>query len=114
MQLLYLYHTHTLLPPSTILSSSTPAQAVVSTVISSPEAVWVGTRGGHLIAFDQLTSEVLLVHRRHASISAVVRVKQGQLVSFGQSLISEVEGEESNDTGMFTVWTSYLACRYHS
>ena len=99
---------------STILGSSTSAQAIVSDVVSSPEAVWVGTRGGHLIAFDQLTSEVLLVHRRHASISAIAWVREGQLVSFGQGPITDGSGEETDSTGMFTVWTSYLSCRYQT
>ena len=74
----------------------------------------MGTRGGHLIAFDPLTSEVLLVHRRHASISAIVWVNEGQLVSFGQGPVSDDSGEGTDATGMFTVWTSYLSCRYHS
>ena len=79
----------------------------VTDIVSSPDAVWVGTQGGHLIAFNPISTDVVLVHQRHSSISCIVSLDtQQQLVTFG---LAEVEGEEDGDTlGTFTVWTSFV------
>ena len=94
---------------STILSVSgvSTRQAVVTDIVSSPDAVWVGTQGGHLIAFNPISTDVVLVHQRQSSISCIVSLDtQQHLVTFG---LAEVEGEEDGDTlGTFTVWTSFV------
>lgn len=88
------------------ISGVSHSQAAVTNIVSSPEAVWVGTQGGHLIAFNPISTDVVLVHQRHSSLSCIVSLSaQQQLVTFGQA---EVEGEFKDTLGMFTVWTSFV------
>ncbi len=59
------------------------------------------------MAFDSLTAEVLLVNRRHTSISCVVPLDGTRLISFGEGPV-----ESEDQISMFTVWTSYVAHRH--
>lgn len=81
--------------------------AEVTALASSPEAMWVGTRGGHLVAFDPCSVAVLLVAQRHTHISSILPLGGGRLVTFGRG---EGVGEEEEEelAGMFVVWTSFI------
>ena len=81
--------------------------AEVTALAASPEAMWVGTRGGHLVAFDPCSAAVLLVHRRHTHLSSIVPLSGGRLLTFGRG---EGVGEEEEEelAGMFIVWTSFI------
>lgn len=91
-------------------------QTVVTEVAPSPDAVWVGTIGGHLMAFHPITMDVLLVQRRQLSVNSIVCLGRERLVVFGEGVIGEGStdgsGEEvdaNNICGMFTIWTSYIS-----
>lgn len=73
---------------------------------SGREALWVGTKGGHLLAFNPLTADVLLVHKRKSSILSIVCLSGKKLMTFGEGVLGE-EGE-GQVTGVFTVWESYI------
>ena len=85
-------------------------------VASGPDAVWVATRGGHLLAFDPRTADVLLVHHKKCSLSYVLRLSDRRLLTFGEGVVGEEEGEgeggEAEEgreiAGMFTVWEHYV------
>lgn len=87
-------------------------QTVVTEVATSPNVVWVGTIGGHLMAFHPVTMDVLLVQRRQLSINSIVCLGRERLVVFGEGVIGERSHEEEGDgddiCGMFTIWTSYI------
>lgn len=86
-------------------------KAAVTAIASGPGALWVTTRSGHLLAFNPLTADVLLVHQRNCNFSAIVCLTGGKLVTFGEGVMGE--GPEDVDlvqetTGMFTVWENYI------
>ena len=90
-------------------------QTMVTEVTASPDVVWVGTTGGHLLAFHPVTLDVLLVQRRQLSVNSIVCLGRERLVVFGEGVIGESPGEgasEEDDAscvyGMFTIWTSYI------
>ena len=91
-------------------------QTVVTEVAPSPDVVWVGTVGGHLMAFHPVTMDVLLVQRRQLSINSIVCLGRERLAVFGKGVIGESpSGAESGEEvdsdcvcGMFTIWTSYI------
>lgn len=90
-------------------------QTVVTEVATSPSVVWVGTVGGHLMAFHPVTMDVLLVQRRQLSINSIVCLGRERLAVFGEGVIGErsregyeEEGEADCICGMFTIWTSYI------
>ena len=100
-----------LAPPPSSLLNVRPAQheaAEVTALASSPEAVWVGTRGGHLVAFDPCSATVLLVHQRHTHLSSILPLGASRLITFGRGEGVEGEGAEEELAGMFTVWTSFI------
>ena len=86
------------------------AKAAVTDLAASPKALWVGTKGGHLLAFDPVTADVLLVHHRRCSISSIVCLSDKKVVTFGEGFVGgEEEGVAGQEiTGMFTVWENYI------
>lgn len=75
-------------------------------MVSRNKAVWVGTLGGHLLAFDPFTADVLLVHQKSSSILSLVCLSERRLVSFGEGVVGE---ESEGDTaGIITIWESYI------
>lgn len=91
-------------------------QTIVTEIASSPDVVWVGTLGGHLMAFHPVTMDVLLVQRRQLSINSIMCLGRERLAVFGEGVIGERPNEERPGEevdrdcicGMFTIWTSYL------
>ena len=76
---------------------------------ASSQALWVVTQGGHLLAFNPLTADVLLVHRKKCSLSSIVPLSTGKVMTFGEGTVGEEEGEELQvTTGLFTVWENYI------
>ena len=85
------------------------AQAVVMEITTGCGCVWVGTRGGHLMAFNPLTFDILLVHQRQTSVTTIVCLSEREVVTFGEGVIGERSEEgEVVTTGMFTVWRSFI------
>ena len=91
-------------------------QTVVTEVAPSPDVVWVGTIGGHLLAFHPVTMDVLLVQRRQLSINSIVCLGRERLAVFGEGVIGEnsedgrgVEVDKDSICGLFTIWTSYVS-----
>ena len=93
-------------------------QTVVTEVAPSPDVVWVGTMGGHLLAFHPVTMDVLLVQRRQLSINSVVCLGRERLAVFGEGMLGEEsearragteEVDKDSICGLFTIWTSYIA-----
>lgn len=86
--------------------------AAVTGMASGCSAVWVVTGGGHMLAFDPVTADVLLVHHRSCSFSSVVCLSDKKVVTFGEGLVGGAEGavlgEGQETTGMFTVWEEYI------
>lgn len=97
---------------STILgkSSVSMVKAAVTDLAAGPKALWVGTKGGHLLAFDPVTADVLLVHQRKCSFSSIVCLSDKKVVTFGEGFVGgeEEEGSGQQITGMFTVWENYI------
>lgn len=85
--------------------------ASITDLVSSGEAVWAGTNGGHVITFDPVSADVLLVHRRYCHVSALVCVGTEQVVVFGRERVEGVDGEADDDKTVFTVWDSYVKYR---
>ena len=90
-------------------------QTMVTEVTASPDVVWVGTSGGHLMAFHPVSMDVLLVQRRQLSINSIVCIGKERLVVFGKGVIGESLGDGSREEddascvcGMFMIWTSYI------
>ncbi len=91
-------------------------QTVVTEVAPSPDVVWVGTVGGHLLAFHPVTMDVLLVQRRQLSINSIVCLGRERLAVFGEGVLGEgsedgggvVEVDKDSICGLFTIWTSYI------
>lgn len=91
-------------------------QTVVTEVAPSPDVVWVGTTGGHLLAFHPVTMDVLLVQRRQLSINSIVCLGRERLAVFGEGVIGEgsehggtwVVEDKDSICGLFTIWTSYI------
>ena len=92
-------------------------QTVVMEVAPSPDVVWVGTIGGHLLAFHPVTMDVLLVQRRQLSINSIVCFGRERLAVFGEGVLGEgsedggsglVEVDKDSICGLFTIWTSYI------
>lgn len=79
---------------------------MVTAIASGPNALWVGTKGGHLVAFNPVTADVLLVHQKPSSISLIVCLSAKRLVTFGEGVLGEGEGQEV--VGLFTVWENYI------
>ena len=82
----------------------------MTAIASGPAALWVGTKGGHLLAFNPVTADVLLVHQKRSSISLIASKR---LVTFGEGVLGEEEEEEEEAghddvMGMFTVWENYI------
>ena len=81
----------------------------MTAIASGPTALWVGTKGGHLLAFNPVTADVLLVHQKRSSISLIVSLSSKRLVTFGEGVLGEEEEEGHDDVmGMFTVWENYI------
>ena len=83
----------------------------MTAIASGPAALWVGTKGGHLLAFNPVTADVLLVHQKRSSISLIVSLSSKRLVTFGEGVLGEKEEEEAGHDdvmGMFTVWENYI------
>lgn len=99
---------------SSILGKSVPVgKAGVTGLAATHKAVWVGTRGGYLLAFNPLTADVLLVHQKSCCFSCLVCLSEHRLVSFGEGVVGGVEAPGGEDggteiTGMFTVWNNYI------
>ena len=92
-------------------------QTVVMEVAPSQDVVWVGTIGGHLLAFHPVTMDVLLVQRRQLSINSIVCLGRERLAVFGEGVLGEgsadggfglVEVDKDSICGLFTIWTSYI------
>ena len=96
---------------SLILGNCLSSEAAVTDLVSSGEAVWASTEGGHVITFDPVSGDVLLVHRRHCHASSLVCVGMDQVVVFGRERVEGVEGEEDEEKNLFTVWDSYVKHR---
>lgn len=79
----------------------------MTAIASGPGALWVGTRGGHLLAFNPVTADVLLVHQRRSSISLIVSLSSKRLVTFGEGVLGEEAGLD-DVMGVFTVWENYI------
>ena len=86
------------------------SKAIVTDIVPGHDVVWVGTNGGHLLSFNPLTADVLLVHRREQSITNILCLSNRQIVTFGKGIIGEtsVEDVEGDVSGLFTVWTNYI------
>ena len=76
---------------------------------SSGEAIWVGTNGGHIITFDPVSADVLLISQQYSHVSAVVVLATEQVVVFGTERVEGVEEDEEKP--MFAVWDSYVRYR---
>jgi ligand-binding sensor domain-containing protein len=80
---------------------------VVTALAAGPNALWVGTHGGHLVVFDPITADVLSVHQKSYCISLLLCLSSKRLVAFGEGILGE--GEEGGDVmGVFTVWENYI------
>lgn len=99
---------------SAILSRSgiLVAKANVTAIVSGHDLVWVGTKGGHLLSFNPLTADLLLVHRRDQSLSNIVCLSDKQIVTFAKWVIGESADDDNDEdrdvSGLFTVWTNYV------
>ena len=71
-------------------------------IVSGHRAIWVTTKGGHLLAFNPITTDVLLVHQRNSYITAIVCFSEKKLVTFGECVLGE------QDVAVFTVWENYI------
>ena len=81
--------------------------------------VWLGTKGGHLVGVDPISTDLLLVRRRQTSILSVVAVGDGHVITFGHSSLErgleqgeggedgETESGEEDISGTFTVWRTF-------
>ena len=70
--------------------------------------VWVSTSGGHLLSFNPITADVLLVHRREQYITHTLCLYDNQLVTFAKGTIGMETDDEGELCGMYTVWTDYV------
>ena len=67
-----------------------------------------------MLAFNPISADVLLVHRKKCSLSSLICLSSSKLMTFGEGVLGEEEegdgeGEESQViTGMFTVWENYI------
>lgn len=84
------------------------AMAAVTCIRSGPGAVWVSTKGGHLLAFDPLTADVLLVHQRKCHMTSVVCLSDKRVVTFGEGVVGGGEEEGAVTSGMFTIWETFI------
>ena len=84
-------------------------EAFITDLVSSGEAVWAATDGGHVIVFDPVSADILLVHRRYSHVSCLVCVGTEQVVVFGRERVEGVEKDEEQT--VFTVWDSYMKYR---
>ena len=102
-------------PPSSsfslILGGCSSHEAIITDLVSGGEAVWASTEGGHVMTFDPISGEVLLVHRRYCHVSSLVSVATEQVVVFGRERVEGMEGEEDEEKHIFTVWDSYVKYR---
>ncbi len=103
-------HAHT---PSAILSKAhePSSKAAVTALAASSQALWVVTKGGHLLAFNPVTADVLLVHRKKCSLSSIIPLSAGKVMTFGEGVVGEEEEEGEGSqviTGLFTVWENYI------
>ena len=103
------------LPPSSLIlgMDCSSVEASITDLVSSGEAIWVGTQGGHVITFDPVSADVLLIHSRHCHTSALVSMGTEQMVIFGKERVEGMEGMEGEDEEktVFTVWDSYVKHR---
>lgn len=79
--------------------------------MSSGEAIWAATTGGHVITFDPVSADILLVHQRYSHISALVCVSTEQVVVFGRERIESADDNLYDEQTVFTVWDSYVKYR---
>ena len=96
---------------SVILGGCSSHEATITDLISSGEAVWAATEGGHVMTFDPVSTDVLLVHHRYCHVSSLVCVATEQVVVFGRERVEGMEGEEDEEKNIFTVWDSYVKYR---
>ena len=85
--------------------------AMVTAIASGPNALWVGTKGGHLMAFNPVTADVLSLHHHKASsISFIVCLSGKRLMTFGEGVLGDEEEEKTSCQvmGKFTVWENYI------
>ena len=71
--------------------------ADVTDMTSSGDVVWVGTRGGHLLAFQSSTQSLLTVQHHHGNISTLVIQDADHIVTFGTNRFQD-------DSHSFNVW----------
>lgn len=71
--------------------------ADVTDITSSGDVVWVGTRGGHLLAFHSSTQSLLTVQHHHGNISTLVMQDEDHIVTFGTNRFQD-------DIHSFNVW----------
>jgi len=103
-QILYLY-----LCSSVVGRSSVKAESgVVTDMKASTDAVWVTTRGGHLLGFHPFSADVLTVHHKAASLDLVLSLSDSRLITFGSGFIGEENGDDAIATAKFSIWDSYL------
>ena len=70
----------------------------------------MGTQGGHILAFDPMSADVLFIHHHLCHVSALVCLgSTEQVVVFGTQKVEAMEDDEEQT--VFTVWDSYLNYR---
>ena len=91
--------------------SCSSREAAVTDLVSSGEAIWAATEGGHVVTFDPTSTNVLLVHRRYSHVSSLVCLGAQRVVVFGRERVEGVDGEDDEEKQMFAVWDSYIKYR---
>ena len=84
------------------------SKACVTDIVRGHNVVWVSTNGGHLLSFDPLTADVILVHRREQHITHALCLYGKQVVTFAKGTIGLATEEDDEISGLFTVWTDYI------
>lgn len=86
---------------------------MVSDITRGHNVVWVSTLGGHLLTFDPITADVLLIHHREQQISHTLCLYGNQVVTFAEGSIGVPTEEHNELSGLFTVWTEYIHADIH-
>ena len=91
-------------------SSVLAERAVIRDLVAGDNVVWAGTSGGFLLGFHPLTADVLVVHRKSFSLTSILSLSRGQLLTFGRGILGLEEENELDErtSAMFTLWVSYI------
>ena len=89
-------------------SAAKAESGVVTDMQASTDAMWVTTKGGHLLGFHPLSADVLTVHHKAASLDLVLSLSDSRLITFGSGFIGDENEDDGIATAKFSIWDSYL------